>query len=320
VARQGGRLRRGRPPAVTADVVDESLWRADTPPASTFAPGWYHDPWAVAPWRWWDGHAWTPVIYGDYGVAWPLAATTAVPFVAKGPGIKGGGIAAIGAGVGVVGTIVAGVVILIISGPGSLVTSNLWYFSTSELALWTGFLGAVVVASKMNGSGNLVTDYGLSWPRWRDVRLGIAGGVLGRLWPLLILILFVLGTANGFSGNNSTAPKILGVTPNGVGGWTLLIALTVVGAPIVEELFFRGLVQGAFTRRVGATPAIFITALGFALIHVTDEGIFAPLILLPMALILGYLKQRTGRLAPGMVAHAVFNASVLLLFLVPAFR
>ena len=41
---------------------------------------------------------------------------------------------------------------------------------------------------------------------------------------------------------------------------------------------------------------------------------------MPMALILGYLKQRTGRLAPGMVAHAVFNASVLLLFLVPAFR
>ena len=287
---------------------------------STFAPGWYRDPWGVAPWRWWDGHVWTPVLYGDYGVAWPLAATVTTPFVAKGPGIKGGGIAAVGAGVGVVGTIVAGVVILIISGPGSLVTSNLWYFSTSELALWTGFLGAVVVASKMNGSGNLATDYGLSWPRWEDFRLGVVGGVLGRLWPLLgTLILFVLGSNSGFGASNSTAPKILGVTPNGVGGWTLLIALTVVGAPIVEELFFR-VVQGAFTRRVGATPAIFITALGFALIHVTDEGIFAPIILLPMALILGYLKQRTGRLAPGMVAHAVFNASVLLLFLVPAFR
>jgi uncharacterized protein len=136
----------------------------------------------------------------------------------------------------------------------------------------------------------------------------------------LILVLFVLSTANGFSGSNSAAPKILGITPSGVGGWTVLIVITVVGAPFVEELFFRGLVQGAFTRRVGATPALFLTALVFAAVHVTDEGILAPIILLPMALILGYLKQRTGRLAPGMIAHAVFNATVLVLFLVPAFR
>lgn len=29
-------------------------------------PGWYGDPWSVAPWRWWDGNAWTAhVHYGD---------------------------------------------------------------------------------------------------------------------------------------------------------------------------------------------------------------------------------------------------------------
>jgi membrane protease YdiL (CAAX protease family) len=46
----------------------------------------------------------------------------------------------------------------------------------------------------------------------------------------------------------------------------------------------------------------------------------APLILFPMALIVGYLRQRTGRLAAGMVAHATFNASLFALFLIPAFR
>jgi hypothetical protein len=88
----------------------------------------------------------------------------------------------------------------------------------------------------------------------------------------------------------------------------------------VEELFFRGLLQGAFTRRIGATPAIFVTALIFAFAHITSEGPLAPLVIFPSGLVLGYLRQRTGRLAAGMVAHATFNASLFLLFLIPAFR
>jgi membrane protease YdiL (CAAX protease family) len=96
--------------------------------------------------------------------------------------------------------------------------------------------------------------------------------------------------------------------------------LAVVGAPLVEELFFRGLLQGAFTRRIGAVPALFATAIIFSFAHVLDEGILAPLALFPMAVVLGYLRLRTGRLAAGMVAHFFFNAGVFLLFLVPAFR
>lgn len=47
---------------------------------------------------------WTPIIYGRYGEAWPLQVLLEPPFVPKGPGIKGGGVAAAGAGVGLVGT------------------------------------------------------------------------------------------------------------------------------------------------------------------------------------------------------------------------
>lgn len=100
----------------------------------------------------------------------------------------------------------------------------------------------------------------------------------------------------------------------------VVITLAVIGAPLVEELFFRGLLQGAFTRRVGAVPALFITAIIFSFAHVLNEGPLAPIALFPLALVLGYLRYRTGRLAAGMVAHALFNASLFLLFLVPAFR
>jgi membrane protease YdiL (CAAX protease family) len=39
-----------------------------------------------------------------------------------------------------------------------------------------------------------------------------------------------------------------------------------------------------------------------------------------MALVLGYLRHRTGRLAAGMIAHASFNAILFIMLLVPAFR
>ena len=56
-------------------------------------------------------------------------------------------------------------------------------------------------------------------------------------------------------------------------------------------------------------PALFITALIFSFSHVINEGPFAPVALFPMAVVLGYLRLRTGRLAAGMVAHGVFNAA-----------
>jgi uncharacterized protein len=283
-----------------------------------FPQNWYPDPWGIAPWRWWDGTQWTPVLYGPYGEAWPLPAPVPPPFVAKGPGIKGGGVAAVGAGVGLVGT-VAVAIAYVATAPRPIDINDPWYIMASQFALWVGFVGAVVVASRRNGTGNLCADYGLSWPRLKDLWLGLVGAALGRILPLLVLICIVVA-GSGFSTPNGASPRILGVTPSGTAGWVILIALAVVGAPIVEELFFRGLLQGAFTRRIGAVPALFVTAIIFSFAHVLDEGILAPVVLFPMALILGYLRLRTGKLAAGMAAHCLFNASAFLLFLVPAFR
>jgi hypothetical protein len=289
-----------------------------TAAAAAFPPNWYPDPWGIAPWRWWDGAQWTPVIYGPYGEAWPVSAVPAPPFVPKGPGIMGGGVAAAGAGIGVAGTVVVAIAFAV-AAPDRLSTNDPWYLLAGQLALWAGFLGAVVVASRKNGTGRLAVDYGLSWPRFKDCWLGAAGAVVARILPLIVLICLVV-VGSGFGTPNGTSPKILGTTPSGTAQWVVVLALTVIGAPLVEELFFRGLLQGAFTRRVGAVPALFITALIFSFAHVLNEGPLAPLALFPLAVVLGYLRLRTGRLAAGMVAHALFNASLFLLFLVPAFR
>jgi hypothetical protein len=285
--------------------------------ASAYPPNWYRDPWGIAPWRWFDGAQWTPVIYGPYGEAWPLPGGAAQSFVPKGPGIKGGGVAAIGAGIGLVGTLLVAFAFAIET-PGRL-SVDPWFLLASQLALWVGFVGSVMVASRMNGTGRLSADFGLSWPRVKDLWLGAAGAAVGRILPLFVLICIVLA-GSGFNTPNSAAPHLLGATPSGTVGWVVVISLAVIGAPLVEELFFRGLLQGAFTRRVGAVPALFITAIIFSFAHVLNEGPLAPVALFPMALVLGYLRYRTGRLAAGMVAHALFNASLFLLLLIPAFR
>jgi membrane protease YdiL (CAAX protease family) len=180
-------------------------------------------------------------------------------------------------------------------------------------------VGATVVASRRNGTHSLARDYGLSWPTWGDVRTGIVGGVVGRVPPTLVLVVIVLAN-RGFNAPSSAGRQINGFTPEGTAGWVVVTLIAVVGAPIIEELFFRGLVQGAFTRRIGAVPAIFVTALIFSAAHLLNEGPFAPYVLFPAAVVLGYLRYRYGRLAPGMVAHGVFNGLAFALFLVPAFR
>jgi membrane protease YdiL (CAAX protease family) len=253
-----------------------------------------------------------------YGEAWPTQASLAPPFVPKGPGIKGGGVAAVGVGVGLVGSIAVAIAFALAT-QGQINVNDPWYLLVSQLALWAGFVGAVMVASRTNGTRSLAADYGLSWPRIKDLWLGLGGAIVGRVLPLIVLILIVLA-GSGFDTPNSAAPNVVGVTPSGISGWVVVVLLTVVGAPIVEELFFRGLLQGAFTRRIGAVPAIFVTAIIFCFAHVLNEGPLAPFVLFPMALVLGYLRHRTGRLAAGMVAHAFFNAIVFMLFLVPAFR
>ena len=93
----------------------------------------------------------------------------------------------------------------------------------------------------------------------------------------------------------------------------VLLSLGVgVIAPIVEEVCFRGLLWGSLAKR-GMNPwwATAISALIFALFHF--EPVRLPL-LFATGLILGFLRQRTGRLGAGMLAHMINNSAALLAF------
>lgn len=82
------------------------------------------------------------------------------------------------------------------------------------------------------------------------------------------------------------------------------VAVVVIVAPVVEELCFRGL-GFSLLRRFGAWQAIVAVGVAFALWHGLLEGL--P-ILFVFGAALAWLRERTGSVYPGMLAHGLFNA------------
>jgi membrane protease YdiL (CAAX protease family) len=89
----------------------------------------------------------------------------------------------------------------------------------------------------------------------------------------------------------------------------------VIGAPIVEELFFRGLLMSGFVDRFGPALGIIAQAVVFGLVHISqadvnsDLGVF--LLIAPVGAVLGVLRFGYKRLGPGMFTHAVYNAIIV---------
>ncbi len=90
-------------------------------------------------------------------------------------------------------------------------------------------------------------------------------------------------------------------------GKVMVFISAVVLAPIAEELFFRGIVQSMLRKYIGKPwPAVIITSVIFGLLHYDTPQNVPALIL--FGAVLGYLYERSGRLYPAIVTHALFNA------------
>lgn len=85
-----------------------------------------------------------------------------------------------------------------------------------------------------------------------------------------------------------------------------VLAILVMGmlAPLVEELVFRGLVYGYVEGRFGGMAALIVSSLLFAAAHV--EPIHIALVL-PIGVLLGWTRMRTGSLWPAIAAHVANN-------------
>lgn len=165
------------------------------------------------------------------------------------------------------------------------------------------------------GRGATAVDLGFVWDRpLEDSRLAI-GGLALVLAPLLALA----ATLDRIVPYEHPVVEFLMLRrdPWGVG---LVLASAVVAAPLVEELFFRRILQGWLEVRLPQADglgAIVISAATFALAHQGQGLAYVPLF--PLGIVLGVIAHRTGSIVPCILLHALFNAvSVALLLASPA--
>lgn len=156
---------------------------------------------------------------------------------------------------------------------------------------------------------------GAAWPR----RLALTRPAEPRkplrwLWLLLALwpaihILWVTETAAAmrasFGRGTHLSPFL---TREAIAAWFLYVGLL---APAAEEMLMRGEAFARASRFLNPAGAIAATALLFCVVHISETGIARPISLLPLAVTLGWLRWRTGRLWPCILLHGWSNLALI---------
>jgi hypothetical protein len=178
----------------------------------------------------------------------------------------------------------------------------LWAVGLLELPLWLGLLGVPVLAARRKGSGSLGRDFGLTM-RWKDIPIGLGSGFAAQVgFALLVPPLYRLVGVDADK-IGETAEKLGDRATQPLAALCLFV-IVVIGAPIIEEIAYRGLWLRAAERRWGLALGVIVSSIVFGLVH------FQPYdtpILIGIGLVLGALAARYGRLGPAIWAHAAFN-------------
>jgi len=150
----------------------------------------------------------------------------------------------------------------------------------------------------------------------RDIPLGVGAGIVLQV-PILAIVVLIMQLIFGeFEPSGRALTLVDGALASPFTA-ILLVVFVAIGAPLVEEIFYRGLVQPALIRMTNVPIGIGLASLIFGAVH------FALVELIPLTvvgLVFGILAHRTGRLMPAIIAHMTFNAFTLVaLFAASAF-
>jgi membrane protease YdiL (CAAX protease family) len=182
-----------------------------------------------------------------------------------------------------------------------------------NVPLWAGFVGVPWLASRFRG---LDWRRDLAWGmRAVDVGVGLVVGVLTQLaivpvlyWPLRNVI-----DEQDFE---EPARNLIALANNPL-DVAALVLMVVVGAPLAEEIVFRGLLfRGIFDmergRRFALVVAVVVSSAIFAASHLQALQ-FPGLFVIGAVAALGL--HRTGRLGTAIWIHVGFNATAVVVVL-----
>ena len=186
-----------------------------------------------------------------------------------------------------------------------------WATPLAYLAAWVPLVAVVVLVCRPPAGwrSSVSAKLGLRFSVL-DVFWGVAAGCLARAFDASVNLML--------HGNTGLAPQpIIGVAPP---LWLAVVGLlaAVLLAPVIEEVFFRGLLQRALVAEFGANarPAgrtwaavvgVVVASAVFALMHLAGAGPAALIGTFAFGLVAGALTAVTGRIGGAIVAHVVFN-------------
>jgi membrane protease YdiL (CAAX protease family) len=197
-----------------------------------------------------------------------------------------------------------------VSGTNNTATENPTTFvvALSALGLWLPFVFMLRWVARRAGT-DFRTYFGLRFAKidWLGVPLGV--------FCQVVLMNVVNWPLNKWFPETFNPERIetraRDLVDTAQGAWFIvLFVVVVIGAPFVEELVYRGFIQGGLQTRIGSTWALIITSAWFAVVHMEPiefPGLFT------FAIVLGLCYRRTQRLGLSIVTHLAFNATGLLL-------
>lgn len=181
--------------------------------------------------------------------------------------------------------------------------------AVAMLGSWSVYGIAVWVISRRVGSSDVRSDFGLRFQRTDLVGLPLGVVIQLLIVPAVYVPLRTLWPTT-FSNDRLDQNAIDLVDRAGGVSIVILAVLVVIGAPLVEETVYRGLLQGSITAGSNPTVGWLAAAVVFTVIHfrpVEYPGLVA------FALVVGAAAALTGRLGLPIATHIGFNAAGLAL-------
>ncbi len=177
----------------------------------------------------------------------------------------------------------------------------------ARLVLATAVLQAALLfasyrRSKVVGSGE----------RW----VGLGAGPLRHVGSLAVLVVVAFVAVPAWAvvlGKIGVAAPKVGLSPiltgnaAGTGGLVLLIVEICIGAPLAEEMFFRGWLWTGLRHRWPTLPVASLTGALWLATHL-GEGLAKPLFIIPMAVVLSVARARCGGIWASVLIHMANNS------------
>lgn len=206
---------------------------------------------------------------------------------------------------------------------------GLWVRQREIGALWLHLLAVlqntilhvavagVLISRMYKSGGNWTVRFGI--PHFRDLAPTQLLLQVGTWYILALPLVVFAGLVSlflvSFHGGGHMFQPVLTLfmdasTPSWFQFWIFMVA--VVGAPAIEEMFFRGVMLPVLIRRCALWPGVLLCSLFFALVHGHTQS-FLPLFVFGLGLSVAYIRSRNLLVPIGM--HALFNAVNLVVLL-----